>query len=128
MNKRKNALPNFLLTILPQKRTRMFVALKCFVRGETIRYAATSKKKRLAMQKNLEQEILIYEILLKHVEASERINILNNISKVQSALDDFIDLRTEGAIVRSRARWTELGEKNTKYFLTLQSKHAGKKL
>ena len=44
----------------------------------------------------------------------ERINILNNIFKAQSALDDFIDMRTEGAIVRSRARWTDLGEKNTR--------------
>ena len=63
-------------------------------------------------------------MLLKHVEASERINISNNISKAQSALDDY----EEGAIVRSQARWTELGEKNMKYFLTLESKHVGKKL
>ena len=79
------------------------------------------------MQKNLEQEILINKILLKHVETSDRINILNNISKAQSAQDDFIDMKTEGAIVRRRARWSELGEKNRKYFLTLESKHAGKK-
>ena len=65
--------------------------------------------------------------MLKHVEASERVNILNIISKAQSALDVFFDMRTEGAIVRTRARWTELGEKNTKYFLTLESKHARKK-
>ena len=95
--------------------------------GETIRCAAISKKKKLAMQKILSKKILINEILLKHVEASEQINILNNISKAQSALDDFIDMRTEGAIVRSRARWTELREKNTKYFRTLKSKHAATK-
>ena len=31
-------------------------ALKCFVRGETVRHAATSKKKRLAMQKILNKK------------------------------------------------------------------------
>ena len=36
-------------------------------------------------------------------------------------------MRIEAAVVRSRARWTELGEKNTKYFLTLEGKHAEKK-
>ena len=36
-------------------------------------------------------------------------------------------MKTERPIVRSRARWNERGEKNTKYFLTLESNHAGKK-
>ena len=75
----------------------------------------------------MSKKTLINEILLKHVEASEQINILNTISTAQSALDDFIDMRTERAIVRSRARWTELGEKNTKNFRTLESKHAATK-
>ena len=30
--------------------------------------------------------------------------------------------KTEGAIIRSRARWTEFGEKNTKYFLNLEKR------
>ena len=30
--------------------------------------------------------------------------------------------KTEGAIIRSRVRWTEFGEKNTKYFLNLEKR------
>ena len=39
--------------------------------------------------------------------------VKNNLSKVTRR-------KTQGAIVRSRARWYEFGEKNSKYFLNLQ--------
>ena len=35
-------------------------------------------------------------------------------------LERFYDKKTEGIIVRSRARWHEHGEKSNKYFLNLE--------
>jgi len=34
-----------------------------------------------------------------------------------------IEYRTKGAILRSKSQWYNEGEKNTKYFLTLQKRH-----
>ena len=49
--------------------------------------------------------------------------LLENIQACQIELDQFYDLKTKEAMVRSRAKWFEKGEKNTKYFL--KSKKSG---
>ena len=36
--------------------------------------------------------------------------------------------RVKGAIIRSKARWVEYGEKNTRYFLNLEKRRGEKKL
>ena len=38
-------------------------------------------------------------------------------------LERFYDKKTEGIIVRSRARWHDHGEKSTKYFLNLEKRN-----
>ena len=38
-------------------------------------------------------------------------------------LERFYDKKTEGIIVRSRARWHEHGEKSNKYFLNLEKRN-----
>ena len=38
-------------------------------------------------------------------------------------LEKIIEFRTKGAILRSKTRWYNEGEKNTKYFLNLEKRH-----
>ena len=38
-----------------------------------------------------------------------------------------VENRTKGAIIKSKARWAEFGEKNTKYFLNLEKRNRAKK-
>ena len=38
-----------------------------------------------------------------------------------------IEYKTKGAIIRSKARWSNEGEKNNKYFLGLENRHCKKK-
>ena len=38
-------------------------------------------------------------------------------------LEKIIEVRTKGAILRSKTRWYNEGEKNTKYFLNLEKRH-----
>ena len=45
----------------------------------------------------------------------------------QNELDKHFEDLAQGQIVRSRVKWAELGEKNTKYFLNLEKHHATKK-
>ena len=47
--------------------------------------------------------------------------------KLESELEALYDQKVEGIIVRSRARWHEHGEKNSKYFLNLEKSNHIKK-
>ena len=38
-------------------------------------------------------------------------------------VEKIIELRTKGAILRSKTKWYNEGEKNTKYFLNLEKRH-----
>lgn len=38
-------------------------------------------------------------------------------------LEKIIEFRTKGAVLRSKTRWYNEGEKNTKYFLNLEKRH-----
>jgi len=43
------------------------------------------------------------------------------------ALENIIEYKTKGAIIRSKARWYKEGEKSNKYFLNLENRHCRKK-
>ena len=49
------------------------------------------------------------------------------IDRVKNNLSKVIGRKTQGAMVRSRARWYEFGEKNSKYFLNLEKINHRKK-
>ena len=53
--------------------------------------------------------------------AMEKQQITEEIGIINSQRDEISKYKTKGAIIRSRARWYNDGEKNTKYFLNLQS-------
>ena len=38
-------------------------------------------------------------------------------------LENIIEYRTKGAILRAKCRWYSEGEKNSKYFLNLEKRH-----
>ena len=41
-------------------------------------------------------------------------------------LETLVEYKTKGAIIRSKSRWYNEGEKNTKYFLNLEKDIANK--
>ena len=42
-------------------------------------------------------------------------------------MENIIEYKTKGAIIRSKARWYNEGEKNSKYFLNLENRHCTRK-
>ena len=75
-----------------------------------------------------------FENLIKHEEqklllatTSQSSSIMQKIASFQNELNNLLENRTKVAIVRSKARWAEHGEKNTKYFLNLGKRNNAKK-
>jgi len=42
-------------------------------------------------------------------------------------MDELMENKIKGAIIRSKAKWSEFGEKNTKYFLNLEKRNTERK-
>ena len=51
----------------------------------------------------------------------------DNYRRLKSKWEQIENIKVEGAIIRSKAKWVEEGEKNTKYFLNLEKRNYEKK-
>ena len=101
--------------------------LKCVIGRETIKYCSLLKKTSNKEQSVLESKLEAMESNLLSCGPKQKEEILNNINLTQNDLNKLIEIKTKGAATRSRARWMESGEKNTKYFLHLEKWHLEKK-
>ena len=97
--------------------------IKLKVRQESISYSAFIKRKK--KEDELEKEIAFLEKQLDSAigydpliqNAKERIKVL------KEELEKLIEYRTKGAILRSKSKWYNEGEKNIKYFHSLEKRH-----
>ena len=48
---------------------------------------------------------------------------MNRKRELENQLNELIDTKSKGAQIRLRANWVNEGEKNTKYFLSLEKKN-----
>ena len=53
--------------------------------------------------------------------------VLQRLEIVNTELDNIVKHKTAGAYVRSRSQWYEEGEKNNKYFLSLEKNQCSNK-
>ena len=90
-----------------------------------IRSASISYSKSLAIQRKNDERNLI-----KKISSLEQLNAVSpsDLCKIQllearAALNYLYDYKLKGIIIRSRAQWSEEGEKNTKYFLNLEKRN-----
>ena len=99
--------------------------IKMKVREKSISYAASKNAATKKREIQLERDITALEKLVDTVEctdplhdiATERIRIL------KGELEKILEYRTKGAIIRSKSRWYNEGEKNSRYFLNLEKRH-----
>ena len=68
-----------------------------------------------------------YSLVLKIISALKQQSFFTPSASIRSQLKeanlkllDYYDFKLRGTIIRSRARWVEEGEKNSKYFLNLE--------
>ena len=95
--------------------------IKMEIRGLTLKYSFRKNKERRELKTNLEKDLHEAEIKL---ESSFSSDILDYYYVVKQELENILEIETRGAILRSKAKWAEAGEKNTKYFLNLEKRNA----
>lgn len=96
-------------------------------RSETIRYSK-GKSKELNKRENVIQErIEELDSKICHEVCLDQ-NILSEYEKLKKELQEIYERKGNGAIFRSKVRWTESGEKPTKYFFNLEKTRYEKKI
>ena len=99
--------------------------LKMEIQIFAIRFA----KKKVNAERSTELNLLqrLEKINLRIDETPENSALVNKARKLKIELDEIAVQKTKGSIIRSRARWYELGEKCKKYFLNLEKRSYEKK-
>ena len=87
--------------------------IKSDIRGETIKYSSKIAKINKVKTINIERELTE---LQNKKQASNGEEIENRINLLENELKTFYEKKTEGAMIRTKAKWLKDAEKNTKYF------------
>ena len=91
--------------------------VKMEIRGLTVRFS------KLNAKRNRDEEKLLtfkFPKLSAKLQTAYSEDDKAELQRIKIKLSDFQTEKTRGAIIRSRARWYEYGEKNSKYFLNLE--------
>ena len=91
--------------------------LKYEVRKFCISYAKTNNRKKHILKENHEKIVKSYESTDDKPSEQKYID-----SKI--FLENLIEERTQGALLRSKSQWHEQGEKSSKFFLNLEKKNS----
>ena len=99
--------------------------IKLKVREKSISYAAYKNVATKKREEMLEREIALLEKHLDNVNNSNSSYhiVAERIFSLKKELENIIEYRTKGAIIRSKSQWYNEGEKNSRYFLNLEKRH-----
>lgn len=103
-----------------------FETLKLQIRGITLTtICGQRKRERSRLQKELEEKI---NHLQHKLDQSPLHEIQNELSFKQHELQKLREQNIKGSLIRSKANWAAKGEKNSKYFLSLEKRNYVNKL
>ena len=60
---------------------------------------------------------------MNNIDSADCQNLWSELEKKRREFDTIIEYQTKGAILRSKSRWYNEGEKHNKYFLNLEERH-----
>ena len=103
--------------------------VKMKIREASLSYAAARKRRLENRENRLEEEVLALENKLDERNVSDKVreNIPTELRIKKQQLEEIIAYKTQGAILRSKVKWYNEGEKNTKYFRNLEKRHFNSK-
>ena len=91
------------------------------VRNETIKYATYKKKETIKQEKTLTNEITQLQKELADSSDANIINLLKDkLDEKSNTLETITETKLNGLIMRSKANIIKFGEKNSKYFASLE--------
>ena len=106
--------------------------MKMEVRGFSIAFAKGKPKNKRTRKKKLQAQL--NELLSQSEKCKNNPQLRIHIQTIQTiqinysnAIKRITEQKVKGAIIRSKARWVEYGEKNTRYFLNLEKRRGEKK-
>ncbi len=92
-------------------------SIRSEIRGMTISYSSFKAKERLQYEKELNAKLeQLEKDVLNETSYEEYHTVKHEIERIDRE-------KAQGAIVRSRAKYVELGERNSRYFLNLEKKN-----
>ena len=95
------------------------------IRGFTIKYSKIKAKQRKNEELALQDKA--NDLLQKSEKNPSDKQLLNELYTTKLRLQTIMRQKTKGAILRSKARWHEQGERNTRYFFNLEKRNHSKK-
>ena len=95
------------------------------IRAASIKYAKTKKSRSRQKECTLEREIsaLERELDQQNLSAAAKKSLHADLIIKRQQMEEIIRYKTEGAILRSKVKWYNEGERNTKYFHNLEKRH-----
>ena len=101
--------------------------IKLQIRDTSIKYSKAKIKKMKIKEVDIENEISDLERQLKSCINNDKEALVEQLRVKKKELENIIEYKTKGAIIRSKAWWYNEGENNNKYFLNLENRHCKKK-
>jgi len=104
----------------------MWEMIKLNIRKQALKYSTIKKGKISRREEEIEKEIKSLQCLFEtsNMEETGKEDTLNAaLDTKKSELEKIIEYRAKGSILRARCKWHNEGEKNTKYFLSLEKRH-----
>ena len=94
--------------------------VKYNIKKHSRKYSMNKCKQRREKEQQLNEELQTEHLVFESDPCEQNLVALNILKEKMEKLDE---VKVEGIIVRSRARWHEHGEKNSKYFLKLEKRN-----
>ena len=106
-------------------KSEIYDLLKISIRDESINF---SRKKRVEQSERFLWDSKIQELNEKLILNPNNVNALNDLRKIVMKKEVFDLAQAKGAIKRSRSKFIDKGDKNTKFFLGLEKSRQSKKI
>ena len=97
-------------------------------RETPLKYSSAKNSSLQRHKQNLEQKMSYLQTVIDDPNSSnkEKHDATEEYNKHKAEMENIVEYRTKGSILRLKTRWYNEGEKNSKYFLNLEKRHYNK--
>ena len=120
INKIKDSIQNVIQSFSPENKHMAWEYLKCQIRTDTMIYASQKAKETKKKELEIARQLTVLEQELNH-ENKTGIEKYYELKKEWESIESD---KTNGIIIRSKAKFVEEGEKSTQYFLNLEKRNS----